>query len=135
MAKTIELKIITPQKVVYTGTVDSFKAPGVLGAFQVLFNHAPIVSKLQPGMLSFKETTGGEQHFYVSGGFLELHDNIGSILADTIEDSKEINIQEAEVQIARLRQRYSDHEEGYTSDIFHAELDAATARMNVAKNS
>jgi F-type H+-transporting ATPase subunit epsilon len=134
MAKTIELKIVTPQRTVYQGTVDDFTAPGVLGPFQVLFNHAAIVSKLQPGLLRFKETSGAEEHYYVSGGFLELHDNAGTVLADTAEHSTDINVAEAEASIERLRQRYADHEEGFTNEQFHIELDAAQARLKVAKS-
>jgi F0F1-type ATP synthase epsilon subunit len=78
-------------------------------------------------------STEGEQRYYISGGFLELHQNAGTILADSAERSSEINITEAEAAIERIRQRYADHEEGYTSDIFHQELDAATARLKVAQ--
>jgi F-type H+-transporting ATPase subunit epsilon len=86
-------------------------------------------------MLSIKETSGTKQYFYVSGGFLELHENVGSVLADSIEDAKDIDIQKAETEIASMRKRYADHEEGFTNDVYHAELDAATARLNVAKHS
>jgi F-type H+-transporting ATPase subunit epsilon len=134
MAKTIELKIVTPQKTVYQGTVEHFTAPGVLGPFQVLFNHAAIVSKLQPGLLKFVETTGNEEHYYVSGGFLELHENAGTVLADSAEHSTDINIADAEAQIENLRQRYADHEAGFTNEQFHIELNAAQARLKVAKS-
>ena len=134
MAKSIELKIVTPERTLFSGEVETFTAPGELGPFQVLFNHAAIVSKLKPGLLKFTKIGGGEEHFYVSGGFVELHENIGTILADAAEPSGEINITEAEGAIERLRQRYSDHEPGFTPDIYHDALDAAMARLKVAKS-
>ena len=134
MAKSIELKIVTPERTVFSGEVETFTAPGELGPFQVLFNHAAIVSKLKPGLFKFVRSGGGEEHYYVSGGFVELHSNIGTVLADSAEASGEINIAEAESQIAELRQRYANHEPGFSSDMYHEALDAATARLKVAKS-
>ncbi len=133
MSKIIKLKIVTPTQTVFEGDVENFTVPGAAGTFQVLFNHAPIVAKLAPGMLKYVLAAGSEEHYYVSGGFLELHQNSGTVLADSAELPGHINIAEVEDQIAELRQRYSDHEEGFTTDIFHAALDAASARLAVAK--
>lgn len=133
MTKTIKLKIVTPTQTVFEGDVENFTVPGAAGTFQVLFNHAPIVAKLAPGLLKYIQIPGGEKHYYVSGGFLEHHHNSGTVLADSAELPSHINIADVERQIVELRQRYSDHEPGFTVDIFHAELDAASARLAVAK--
>jgi len=133
MSKTIQLKIVTPTKTIFEGDVQNFTAPGAVGIFQVLFNHAAIVAKLAPGMLKYVLSSGGEEHYYISGGFLELHHNIGTVLADSAELPSHIDIADLELQIVALRQRYADHEVGYTTDIYHAELDAASARLAVAK--
>lgn len=134
MAKTIELKLVTPERTLFSGEVETFTAPGELGPFQVLFNHAAIVSKLKPGLLKFTKIGGAEERYYISGGFVELHSNTGTVLADSAEASKEINVAEAETRIAELRQRYANHEPGFTPDIYHEALDAALARLNVAKS-
>ena len=131
MAKNITLKIVTPTETVFEGMVDNFSAPGALGPFQVLYNHAPIVSKLVPGMLKFQQQQGGEEHYFVSGGFLELHDNVGVVLADSAEHSTTISIATVEAAAANLRQRYADHE--ISNDEFHHELDILSARAAVAK--
>jgi F-type H+-transporting ATPase subunit epsilon len=133
MSKTIKLKIVTPTQTVFEGDVENFTVPGEAGTFQVLYNHAPIVAKLAPGLLKYIQIPGGEQHYYVSGGFLELHQNSGTVLADSAMLPSSISIAEVERQIGELRQRYSDHEPGFTTDIFHAELDEATAKLAVAK--
>jgi len=133
MSKIIKLKIVTPTQTVFEGDVENFTAPGAAGAFQVLYNHAPIVSKLVPGLFKFVLTSGAEAHYYVSGGFLELHQNSGTVLADTAELPSQINIAEAERHIVELRQRYSNHETGFTTEVFHEALDTASARLAVAK--
>ncbi len=82
MAKSIHLQIVTPQKVVFNGDVENFSAPGVMGPFQVLFNHAPIVAALESGIFKVKNLGGAEERFHITGGFLELHHNEGTVLAD-----------------------------------------------------
>ncbi|HYM21474.1 MAG TPA: ATP synthase F1 subunit epsilon [Candidatus Kapabacteria bacterium] len=131
MSRNITLKIVTPTQTVFEGDVDQFTAPGDLGAFQVLHNHAPIVSKLVPGLLKFQQTGGTEVHYYVSGGFLELHDDIGIVLADSAEHSDKINVAQTEAAITELRRRYADHE--IHNDEFHRELDVLNAKLSVAK--
>lgn len=135
MAKTIDLKIVTPQKVVYQGAVEEFTVPGVMGAFQVLFNHAPIVSKLEGGELSFTEEGGAKHRYFVPGGFLELHKNMGTVLADGAEAAAQIDVAKAEAMVESIKERYANHEEGYTPDLYHTELDAANARLAVAKKA
>jgi F-type H+-transporting ATPase subunit epsilon len=133
MEKIIKLKIVTPTETIFEGDVQNFTAPGAAGTFQVLFNHAPIVARLVPGMFKYLLTSGSEEHYYVSGGFLELHQNQGTVLADSAEHPSHISIADVERQIANLKQRYADHELGMTNDEYHAELDAANARLSVAR--
>lgn len=131
MAKNISLKIVTPTQTVFDGDVDQFTAPGALGPFQVLHNHAAIVSKLVPGLLKFKQTGGSEVHYYIAGGFLELHEDTGVVLADSAEHSSKINASSVEHEIATLRKRYADHE--IDNQQFHHELDILNAKLLVAK--
>jgi F-type H+-transporting ATPase subunit epsilon len=133
MEKIIKLKIVTPTQTIFEGNVENFTAPGAAGTFMVLFNHAPIVAKLMPGMFKYVLPSGSEEHYYVSGGFLELHQNMGTVLADSAERPNQISIAGVERQIADLKQRYADHNLGMTNDEYHAELDAANARLAVAR--
>ncbi len=132
MASEILLKIVTPTQTVFEGEVEQFTAPGAMGIFQVLRNHAPIVSKLVPGLLKFTLANKSEEHYYVSGGFLELHKNQGIVLADSAEHSTKINAAEVEAGLVDLRRRYSDHE--ITNQEFHHELDILNAKLMVAKS-
>ncbi|MEI8133705.1 MAG: ATP synthase F1 subunit epsilon [bacterium] len=133
MSKIINLKIVTPTKTVFEGEVQNFTAPGALGTFQVLYDHAPIVSKLVPGTLKYVLASGAAEYYYVSGGFLELHKNSGTVLAESAELPSQISIAEVESHIADLRGRYADHSLGMTNDQYHAELEEANARLTVAK--
>jgi F-type H+-transporting ATPase subunit epsilon len=128
----ILLKLVTPTKTVFEGEVQHYTAPGALGQFEVLRNHAPIVSKLVPGLLKFTLPNNAEEHYYVSGGFLEHHKNQGVVLADSAEHSSKINVAEIEAQLAELKRKFSDHEIHHQE--FHHGLDLLNAKLAVAKS-
>ena len=81
---SFQLKIITPEKQVFDGIVDSLKCPGLDGLFGILSSHAPMVSALGDGDLVYingaKETT-----VKVSGGFLEVKDDVCSVMTDSAD--------------------------------------------------
>ncbi len=78
----MKLQILTPDKSVFDGEVDGFSVPGAAGPFQVLKDHAPILSSLVSGELRIQ--IGMKETFYtVSGGFVEFHANQGVVLAES----------------------------------------------------
>ena len=68
------LEILTPDKKVYEGEASSVTLPGTLGQFEILNNHAPIISALGNGIVKFK-TPQGEKKITISGGFVECLNN------------------------------------------------------------
>jgi len=79
----MNLEIITPDKKVYTGEVTSVSFPGSEGRFQVLKDHAPIVSTLAKGDLVI-EANGKKQTFVVDGGVVEVVKNKILVLAEAV---------------------------------------------------
>lgn len=96
MEKFLHLEIITTDRKIFSGDVISVTAPGTLGEFQVLYNHAPLVSTLDIGIIKIVSTTQNEEVFASSGGILEVRDNKIIILAEAIEKENEIDISRAE---------------------------------------
>lgn len=70
----LKLKIVTPEKVVYDGNADNVTVPGTLGSFEILTDHAPIVSSLEPGNVKYS-LTGKSQEISILGGFVEVRRN------------------------------------------------------------
>lgn len=70
----LSLKIVSPEKVVYDGAAESVVAPGTLGQFEVLNDHAPIISTLEKGELVY-QTAEGRQTVDIEGGFLSVKKN------------------------------------------------------------
>src|SRR5437667_12897783 len=94
--KNLHLEIVTPDKTIYTGDVQSVTAPGVEGSFQILPRHAPFITTIAIGPVKFVSKESETRHFATSGGTVEVHDNKITMLAETIEASDEIDIQRAE---------------------------------------
>lgn len=78
------LEIITPDKHVFKGEVSTSTFPGADGTFQVLENHAPIVSPLTEGAVSYTEANGNTTKVTVSGGVVEVSGNKIIVLAESV---------------------------------------------------
>lgn len=79
----MQLEIVTPEKRVFQGEVSEASFPGADGSFQVLNNHAPIVSALAKGAVSFT-TAEVKQSVLVDGGVVEVKDNVIVVLAEKV---------------------------------------------------
>ncbi|MCL7988042.1 ATP synthase F1 subunit epsilon [Sphingobacterium sp. lm-10] len=82
----MKLTIITPDKLAYEGEVTAVTVPGSAGSFQILKDHAAIVSTLEDGKVSINTGTS-EEVFQIKGGVVEAKDNIIIVLAEGIAES------------------------------------------------
>ena len=80
--KSLYLEIITPQEVIFKGDVQSVTVPETKSPFQILYNHAPIVSSLSEGQLKIAENSNKELIYKTGTGFVELQNNRISILVE-----------------------------------------------------
>lgn len=72
--KELHLSIVSPEKSIFNGDVKIVTLPGTVGSFSILPGHAPIVSSLQAGTLSYTTMEGEERTIDIQGGFVELSD-------------------------------------------------------------
>ncbi|WP_374951580.1 ATP synthase F1 subunit epsilon [Mucilaginibacter sp.] len=77
------LEILTPDKKVFEGEATSVTLPGALGSFEILNNHAPIISTLNDGKLTVKGN-GKDEVFMIQGGVVEASNNKVTVLAEGI---------------------------------------------------
>lgn len=70
----LKLKIVSPEKIEFDGEVESVLVPGTLGSFEILENHAPIISSLNKGLVTY-ETAQGKVNLEVIGGFVSVKQN------------------------------------------------------------
>ena len=95
MSQKLILSIVTPEKQLVSDEVDQVNAPGTEGDLGILFDHAPLLTNLRSGQLSY-EKDGETVALVVSGGYLEVTDNRVTVLAETGEFLHEIDRERAE---------------------------------------
>ncbi len=76
--KALNLDIVSPEKRVFKGEVERVTLPGVIGSFTILPRHAPIVSSLKAGKLSYL-SEGKEHEMEIRGGFVEMNNDEVSV--------------------------------------------------------
>ena len=133
MAKQLELKIVTPEKVVYDGFVESVSFPTVEGEITILPNHIPIISAIKPGELKIKKE-GSYEYFSVTKGVIEMDGKMITVLIDAAERAEEIDEERAEkarVKAQELMSKERKDEEGYAEA--RAQFERALARLKIAK--
>ena len=76
------IEIITPESILFSGETTMVRVPGSLGSFQILNNHAPIVSTLDKGIVTVRTKDGSEQNFDIDNGLVECEKNKITILIE-----------------------------------------------------
>lgn len=128
----MELQIITAEREVFSGEVDTLVAPGIEGQLGILPNHAPLITVLQPGELMVR-AAGEESFLALSGGYMEVLGNRVIILADAAEDVDEIDEARAQEAMERAQQRVSNRESEAELQQALASLRRAQVRVTVAR--
>lgn len=93
----INLEIVTPEKKVFDEAVDAVTIPTAKGEIGILPNHAPLISTLKSGILTYT-IKGNSEKMVISGGFVEVSTNKISILADIAETTDEIDVETAKAE-------------------------------------
>ncbi len=83
----MKIEIITPDKKVFDGDIKSVRVPGKKGSFQVLKDHAPVVSTLETGLIHIVDNSGNEIRYKISSGVIEVKMNKIILLAESIEEA------------------------------------------------
>ncbi len=132
MADTFQLEIVTPEKkVVETSAAEEVQIPGKNGYLGILPGHAPLITELAVGEVSFRENAT-EQHLAVAWGFAEVLPNKVTILAETAERPSEIDVKRAGEAKARAEQRLTSGDPSVEVERALDALHRAEARLDVA---
>ena len=115
MAQLLRFELVSPERLLRSGNVQEVIVPGSEGDFTVLPQHAPVLTTLKPGVISFKDDAGVESKVFVRGGFAEVASEGLTILAETAIPLEELD------------------QERLTQEIKDAEEDVADAKDDVAR--
>jgi len=126
--KSFHVEIVTPQKMVFDGEATLVAVPGVVAPFQVLVNHAPILTQLEVGTIRLEHEGGTETVYATSGGFIEHNHNRMTIIAETIEPVEQIDPDRAQRARERALERIQAARVSHDARIDLARAEAALAR-------
>lgn len=81
----LQLKIVSPERIEFDGEVESVLVPGSLGQFEILNDHAPIISTLDKGVVEYGLPQGQKVQLEILGGFVEVQQNVVSLCVEVNE--------------------------------------------------
>ena len=100
----LEIKILSPERILFRGTVKSLGLPGKLGYMTILPGHASMVAELEPGIMTYAVDSQAER-FFLAGGFVDVGSEGVTVLADVVERASEINVERAKKALDRAQDR------------------------------
>ena len=134
MAGNIRLEVVTPEKSVVSEDVKIVVAPGNLGDFGVLIGHTPFLSTLKVGSLRYMDANNTERYVFISGGFAEALPDKVTVLAESAERRRDIDIQRAKTSLERAQKRLADISKKEDFDFMRvrASLERALHRLKLS---
>ena len=123
MADTFTFELVSPEKLLISEEVESVLVPGSEGDYQVLPNHAPVLSTLRAGLLDVVLPGGKERRIFVRGGFAETGPDSLTVLAQNAIDSADLNKAALAQEIKNAEEDVSDAKDDQTRDKAQDNLD------------
>jgi F-type H+-transporting ATPase subunit epsilon len=104
--KPFKVNIVTPEKVAWEAEAVSVILPGSLGYLGIWADHAPLVTGLEPGVVTIRlDESGTTRYMACSGGFVEVSRNTVNVMTDTCEEAGQIDGDRARAALARAKER------------------------------
>ena len=130
---TLNVSIVTPQTTAFEGKALAVSVPGTKSPFQVLYNHAPIISSLDIGILKIEDPSNKVTYFASKEGFIEVLKNSVNIVVEELMPATEIDVASAEQEVEVSRTRWNEATERLARQQAMEALHWAEARWRAAK--
>lgn len=124
----LTLELVTPQQRILSEEVDEVIVPGFNGLFGVRPGHAPLLSVMQPGILTYRQGDASKSYF-ISGGFARVVENKVLVLADQAEAVSDIDVSAAQQRLQEAEEKLK----GMSADDARFETESATVRRETAR--
>jgi len=132
VANTFQLEIVTPVKLMVKDAAEEAQIPGLSGYLGILPGHAPLITELGVGVITYK--AGGAEHtLSVAWGFAEVLPDKVTILAETAERPQEIDVERAQKAKTRAEERLKSNDPKVDYTRAEDALQRAETRLDVAK--
>ena len=135
MAENITLEVVTPEQYVVSEEAQIVASPGMFGEFGVLSGHTPFMTALKVGNIRYTDAGGTEHYIFVSGGFAEALPDKVTILAESAERRRDIDLERALAAKERAEKRLAEERAREEIDYIRARLalERAIIRIRLAE--
>ena len=124
MAMTIQVDIVSAEQEIFSGAAEMVFAPAAMGELGITPRHVPLITVLKPGDVRVKMPDGKEEHFYVSGGILEVQPHLVTVLSDIGLRARDLD----EARAMEAKERAEKAMEGTMADMEYAKAEAELAQ-------
>jgi len=134
MAMTMHLNIVSAEEEIFSGTVESVFVPLLSGEVGIYPRHTPLIGEIKPGEIVVRSDEGeNEQHFFVSGGILEVQPHVVTVLSDTAIRAKDLDESVALEAKRHAEEAMAGQKTDMEFALAQAELAEAAAQLNMIR--
>lgn len=134
MAMTMHLNIVSAEEEIFSGTVESVFVPLLSGEVGIYPRHTPLIGEIKPGEIVVRSDEGeNEQHFFVSGGILEVQPHVVTVLSDTAIRAKDLDESVALEAKRQAEEAMAGQKTDMEFALAQAELAEAAAQLNMIR--
>jgi F-type H+-transporting ATPase subunit epsilon len=135
IADSIELEVVTPERQLVKESVTEAQVPAKEGYIGVLPGHAPLLSLLGSGPLTYTPKSGSRKVLAIHGGFVEVLPDHIRVLANLAERAEEIDLEKARAALKQANERLTMHDQAGATDpaVALEESELARARVDAAE--
>ncbi|HEY7865892.1 MAG TPA: F0F1 ATP synthase subunit epsilon [Psychromonas sp.] len=130
-AMTTHLDVVSAEESLFSGRVSHLQVSGQEGELGVMPGHTPLLTPIKPGMVRMVKQHGGEEVFYISGGFLEVQPGGVTVLADTAIRGQDLDKAKAEEAKRSAQEQISNPSKDIDYALVTAQLAQAIAKLRV----
>ena len=126
----LKLEIVSAHEKLFSGNVLFVVVPGEEGELGIYANHTPLITRIKPGSVRFKNSENKEEIIVVAGGILEVQPNVVTVMADTAIRAKDIDIERAQESKLKAESFLKNNKNDIDLAKAHAELAFAIAELS-----
>lgn len=130
-AMTTHLDVVSAEESLFSGRVSHLQVSGQEGELGIMPGHTPLLTPIKPGMVRMVKQHGGEEVFYISGGFLEVQPGGVTVLADTAIRGQDLDKAKAEEAQRSAQEQISNPSKDIDYALVTAQLAQAIAKLRV----
>jgi F-type H+-transporting ATPase subunit epsilon len=131
--KFLYLEIVTPSRIIFSGNVKSVTVPGELGSFQILYNHAPIISNLTIGEVKVVKEDGTLDYYATNGGFVLVFKNRITVISDSLIKAENIDVNKAKDELIKIEEELKSKRKKESGELLELKLAQLKNQIKVSQ--